>query len=145
MVEDLYAVAAAIFSKNNNKVLAILRPNDPHDFLANLWGLPAVSYLLTEAERSAAVRIGPEKLGTVLHPIERLGELKGQRALGILTLTLWRCTMLQEPDFSNRQLIEGKSVYQKWAWKEPHELIASAQLGSLCSGVLLNHLRISYD
>ena len=144
MSEDLRAVAAAIFSSDENRVLSILRPNDPNDPLAGFWGLPANSYLLTEEEIDAAKRIGPEKLGTPTIPVERLGELQGQRALGILTLGLWRCNMPEEPDFAKRVVIPGKSQYVAWEWKKPEELVTSASRGSLCSGVLLNHLHIPY-
>lgn len=144
MSEDLRAVAAAIFSPDEKRVLSILRANDQSDSLAGFWGLPAVSHLKTEEEIDAAKRIGPEKLGTPIIPVERLGELQGERALGILTLGLWRCDMTDEPDFAKRVIIPGKSQYVVWEWKKPEELVTSASSGSLCSGVLLNHLNIPY-
>ncbi|VVA43912.1 conserved hypothetical protein [Candidatus Roizmanbacteria bacterium] len=144
MTEDLRAVAAAIFSKDNSKVLAIKRPDDLNDSLAGLWGLPA-RVLKNEEEIIAARKIGPEKLGTEIEPLERLGELQGQRALGILTLGLWKCDMSGIPDFSRRVIINPDATqYTAWAWKNPRELVVSAERGSLCSSILLNHLNISY-
>lgn len=145
MSKELHAVAAAVFSSDQNRVLSILRPIDPNDSLAGLWGLPAVSFLITEKEIDATRRIGPEKLGTETIPSERLGELQDQRSLGILTLGLWRCDTTSEPNFQKRIIMPGKSLYVAWEWKKPEELITSASRGSLCSGVLLNHLNIPYD
>lgn len=145
MTEDLRAVAAAIFSKDNSKVLAIKRPDDPNDSLAGLWGLPAIRVLKNEEEIIAARKIGPEKLGTEIEPLERLGELQGQRALGILTLGLWKCDMAGIPDFTKRLITNPNATkYITWAWKNPKELVVSAERGSLCSSILLNHLNIPY-
>jgi len=144
MSEDLRAVAAAIFSMDK-KVLAIKRPDDPNDSLAGLWGLPAIRVLKNEEEIIAARKIGPEKLGIEIEPLERLGELQGQRALGILTLGLWKCNMSGIPDFSKRVITnQDATQYTAWAWKNPRELVVSAERGSLCSSILLNHLNIPY-
>lgn len=144
MSENLRAVAAAIFS--GNKIMAVKRPNDPEDILAKAWGLPAITLENDENEKAAVKRIGTEKLGTAVEPVEYLGTLQTKRAMGILSLSLWECSASTEPDFDNRQPTDRTGTrYEEWQWKNPEDLIPAAKKGSLCSQLALKHLKIPYD
>lgn len=141
------SISAAIFSSDRQKVLAILRAPDQDDGLAGLWGLPAVTLKSFETNKEAIARIGWQKLGVKVTPIQPLGSKVGHRSEGLLlTMHLWECTITEEPDFSRRDMTDTKvSQYTNWKWTEPHALIPTAQKGSLCTQLLLESQIIIYE
>lgn len=141
------SISAAIFDASRTKVVGILRANDPEDRLAGLWGLPAVSLRGVENDHDAILRIGKQKLGTILTPIMLLGEKTAMVSEVLeLTLRLWEASFENPPDFNQRDLTDKTvSQYVTWAWKSPDELIPAARKKSLCTQLLLENRGIIYD
>lgn len=146
-MRELLAISAAIFSPNKDTVLAIKRKNHPTDILAGLWGLPAVSLTTLETDAHGVARIGWQKLGTSVQPIEFIGQKSHPRSQNLLlTMRLWECSIEHDPDFSRRDMANSHvNQYADWQWMEPKVLIATAQKGSLCTQLLLESKGIIYE
>ncbi len=146
-MHEQIAVSAAIFSPDKHKVLAIKREQHPADILAGLWGLPAVSLVVQETEDQGVARIGWQKLGIEVRPVNFIGQKTHQRSRNLqLTMRLWECAIDSDPDFSRRDMQDPHvSQYVSWQWLEPQALIPTAQKGSLCTQVLLESKGIIYE
>lgn len=146
MVERI-AVSTVIYNKKRGKVIGTLRANDPTDRLANLWGLPAASLRGTEIEEDAIKRIGWQKLGTTITPVQLLGQKTEIISDGVrLTVRLWEARARSLPNFKLRDENEaGVSQYVTWRWMSPDEFVPTARKGSLCTQILLQKEGVVYE
>lgn len=146
-MHELIAISAAIFSPDRGKVLAIKRSQDPRDILAGLWGLPAVLLAAQETEYRGVARIGWQKLGTEVQPVNFIGEKTHQKSRNLqLTMRVWECAIDSDPHFSRRDMQDPHvSQYVDWQWMDPKALIPTAQKGSLCTQLLLESKGIIYE
>jgi 8-oxo-dGTP diphosphatase len=117
--------------------LVVRRPDDPDDPLAGLWGLPAITLLAAEDERSAVVRAGLVKLGVELAVGERIGEKTADRGPHLLWLADYAATIVAgdpvvpQPDASMTQYTAARFT------ADPGALADAAARGSLCAQVFL--------
>lgn len=136
------SVSLAIFKKDApNKLLLVKRPEDDAD-LPGLWGLPAASCRPGESLSDVAERIGHEKLGTKLTLGKLLRKGTQDRDDYILEMGLYLASLDGEPSLPKTSP-EGASttLYDDWRWGTQKALEPSADKGSLCSQLLLEHLR----
>ena len=136
------SVSVAVFSPGGDRVLTVRRPPDD-DELPGLWGLPAASLGPGESHREAVERVGRDKLGVSLAPGEVLAEGSVERPAYRLEKRLFGARIHSgRPEVP--QPAEGVTQYVAWEWAAPDGLRASAQRGSLCSRLCLEHLGESW-
>jgi ADP-ribose pyrophosphatase YjhB (NUDIX family) len=122
-------------------VLLVRRPDDD-DSLPGLWGLPAASLREGESEREALLRVGRDKLGVVVEPLEPIGEGDAERPDHRIEMRDWAARIaVGEPAVP--QPGEG-TQYVEWRWGDPRELAPAARAGSVCARVLLSALGSSW-
>jgi 8-oxo-dGTP diphosphatase len=131
------SVAVVVRRPADGAFLVVRRPDDPDDPLAGLWGLPAITLLDGEDERSAVMRAGRVKLGVVLSVGERIGEKTADRGGRVLRLAGYAATItagdlaVPQPDASMTQYTAARFT------SDPGALAAAAARGSLCAQVFL--------
>ena len=122
---------------NPNLILSVRRPDDDSEF-PGLWGLPACSMGENESSESAAYRIGPEKLGIDVKVGSRIAEGTQIRSNYQLKMVLFESISPSElitlPNY-----LAGKTYYTNWRWVELSYFKDSAEKGSLCCELLINH------
>jgi 8-oxo-dGTP diphosphatase len=124
-------------SGEDGAFLVVRRPDDPGDPLAGVWGLPAVTLLDGEDERSAVVRAGRVKLGVELAAGARIGEKTADRGGYVLRLADYEATVaggvpsVPQPDRSMTQYTACRFI------TDPGVLADAAARGSLCAQVFL--------
>lgn len=129
--------------KNEKEFLAIKRPSDD-DALPNLWGLPAVTLKQYELPEQAVIRIGIEKLNTIIEPVSFLGIKSANRKSYKLILMDIKAKLIgHEPVVADSKTKNTKYVDQKWT-SDLSLLKESASKGSLCSQILLDVNSIRY-
>ena len=122
-------------------VLLVRRPDDD-DSLPGLWGLPAASLREGESEREALLRVGRDKLGVEVEPLEPIGEDEAERDDHRIQMRDWSARMAARvPAVPQRG--EG-TQYVEWRWADPAELAPAARAGSVCARVLLRALGSSW-
>ena len=121
--------------------LLVRRPDDD-DSLPGLWGLPAASLREGESEREALLRVGREKLGVEVEPLEPIGEDEAERADHRIEMRDWSARIAAGAP-SVPQAGEG-TQYVEWRWGDPAELAPAARAGSVCARVLLRALGSSW-
>lgn len=136
---------AVVVRRPDGAFLVVLRPDEPGDPLAGVWGLPAVTRRPGEGERSAAERIGPLKLGVTLSVGARLGERTDDRGEYLLRLCDHAATIadggvpaVPQPDGSVTQYVACEFA------GDPGVLVPAAERGSLCSQILLDSLGVGW-
>jgi ADP-ribose pyrophosphatase YjhB (NUDIX family) len=122
-------------------VLLVRRPDDD-DSLPGLWGLPAVSLREGESESEALLRVGRDKLGVEVEPLEPIGEEQAERPNHRIEMRDWSARIAAGTP-SVPQLGEG-TQYVEWRWGDPSELVPAARAGSVCARVLLRALGSSW-
>ena len=128
---------------NTTLILAVKRPNNDSEF-PDLWGLPACSAEKNESFESAAFRIGPEKLGVHLTVGSMIAEGTQGRSNYQLKMALFECTAPSKLITLSNHL-PGKTCYTDWKWVELSYFNVSAQTGSLCCRLLINHSSYNYN
>ena len=117
--------------------LVVRRPDDPADQLAGAWGLPAITRLDGEDERTAAARAGRVKLGVDLAVGRRIGEKTADRDGYMLCLADYEATIVSGvPDVPQ----PDRSMTQYTAWRFTADLAIlndAASRGSLCARIFL--------
>lgn len=114
-------------------VLLVRRPDDDES-LPGVWGLPAVSLREGESERDALLRVGREKLGVEVEPLEPVA---AERTAG-QEMRDWTARLAAgEPRVPQPA---GGTQYVDWRWGDPAELEPAARAGSLCARALLRSL-----
>ena len=136
---------AVVIRNARGEFLVTLRPDDPADPLAGLWGFPAVTRRGRETGRAAAERIGPLKLGVTLSVGAKLGERTADRGDHLLRLTDYAASILAgTPDVPQ----PGGSVTQYLACRftsDPAVLAEAARRGSLCAQIFLVATGLGWD
>ena len=122
-------------------VLLVRRPDDD-DSLPGLWGLPAASLREGESEREALLRVGRDKLGVEVEPLEPIGEDEAERADHRIEMRDWSARIAAGAP-AVPQAKEG-TQYVEWRWGDPAELAPAARAGSVCARVLLRALGSSW-
>jgi ADP-ribose pyrophosphatase YjhB (NUDIX family) len=118
-------------------LLLVRRPDDDES-LPGMWGLPAASLREGESERAALLRVGRDKLGVSVEPLEPIGDGEAERAEHRLAMRNWTAR-ITAGDPAVPQAGEG-TQYVDWHWGDPAELIPAARAGSVCARVLLRAL-----
>jgi ADP-ribose pyrophosphatase YjhB (NUDIX family) len=122
-------------------VLLVRRPDDDES-LPGVWGLPAASRREGESELDALLRVGREKLGVEVEPLEPIGDLEADRTDHRIAMRDWAARITAgEPDVP--QAGSG-TQYVEWRWGDPAELAPAARAGSLCARVLLRERDIAW-
>jgi ADP-ribose pyrophosphatase YjhB (NUDIX family) len=122
-------------------VLLVRRPDDD-DSLPGLWGLPAASLAEGESEREALVRVGRDKLGVEVEPLEPVGEDEADRVDHRIAMRDWSARIVAgQPAVPQRA---AGTQYVEWRWGDPAELAPAARAGSVCARVLLRALGSSW-
>jgi ADP-ribose pyrophosphatase YjhB (NUDIX family) len=122
-------------------VLLVRRPDDD-DSLPGLWGLPAASLGEGESEHEALLRVGREKLGVEVEPLEPIGDDEAERPGHRIPMRDWSARIVAgEPAVP--QAGQG-TQYVEWRWGDPAELAPAARAGSVCARVLLRALGSSW-
>jgi ADP-ribose pyrophosphatase YjhB (NUDIX family) len=122
-------------------VLLVRRPDDDES-LPGLWGLPAASLREGESERDALLRVGRDKLGVEVEPVELVGVDEEERPGHRIAMRDWSARIVSgEPAVP--QAGEG-TQYVDWRWGDPGELAPAARAGSVCARVLLRALGSSW-
>lgn len=128
---------AVVIRNEAGEFLITLRPDDPADPLAGVWGFPAATARAGEDERAAAQRIGPLKLGVSLTVGRTIGELTSDRGDYLLRLTDYEAVIVDgtpavpQPDDAVTQYIACEFT------GDPGVLGPAAQRGSLCAQIFL--------
>ncbi len=128
---------AVVVRNEAGEFLVTRRPDDPGDDLAGAWGLPAVTRRSGEAERAAAERIGPLKLGVTLSVGAKLGERADDRGEYLLRLSDYEASIsdgtpsVPQPDDSVTQYVACEFT------SDPAVLVGAARRGSLCAQIFL--------
>jgi ADP-ribose pyrophosphatase YjhB (NUDIX family) len=122
-------------------VLLVRRPDDD-DSLPGLWGLPAASLREGESEREALLRVGRDKLGVQVEPLEPIGADEAERDDHRIEMRDWSARIAAGAP-AVPQLGEG-TQYVEWRWGDPAELAPAARAGSVCARVLLRALGSSW-
>ncbi len=126
--------SVALVVEGPGGVLLVRRPDDDES-LPGVWGLPAGTLRPGESEREALLRVGREKLGVEVEPLEPLGTDEAQRPGHRIEMRDWSARIVAgEPRVP--QPGEG-TQYVEWRWGNPEQLVPAARAGSLCARVLL--------
>jgi hypothetical protein len=129
---------AVVIRNAAGEFLVTLRPDDPVDPLAGLWGFPAVTQREGEAAQAAALRIGPLKLGVTLSVGARLGERIADRGDHVLRLADYEASIVDGTPVVPQP---GGAVTQYVACRftsDPAVLAEAARRGSLCAQIFLD-------
>lgn len=137
-VKSVKHSVAVVVRGDADTFLVVKRPDDPADPLAGVWGLPAVTMREGEDERSAAARVGRDKLGVSLTVGDKVGEKTAERGAYVLTLSDYEATIesgtvsVPQPDASVTQYAEARFV------SDPAVLAEAAGKGSVCAQIFLD-------
>ena len=135
---------AVVIRNARGEFLVTLRPDDPADPLAGVWGLPAVTLRDGESARAAARRIGPLKLGVRLSVGAKLGELTADRGDYVLRLADYDASIVNGTPVVPQPgglMTEDSTVTQYVACRftsDPAVLAEAARRGSLCAQIFLD-------
>ena len=137
------SVAAVVRRAEDEYFLAVRRPPDD-DRLPGVWGLPAVTLAGTELPEAGLRRVGLEKLGTRLEPVQFLGIQSMDRGeYELFLMDIEARVVAGEPDVTRATTDATRYVEQKWT--DQLEMFADAATrGSLCSRILLDHYGFPY-
>jgi len=136
---EKHSVAVVVRGDDDGTFLAVRRPDDPEDPLANLWGLPAVTLSDEEDELAGAIRAGRDKLGVKLALGRKIGEKTADRGDYVLYLAEYEAAIasgtpsVPQPDSSVTQYAELAFT------DDPQLLTDAAAAGSLCAQIFLEH------
>jgi 8-oxo-dGTP diphosphatase len=135
---------AVVIRRADGAFLVTLRPDDPGDALAGIWGFPAATRRPGEDERSAAERVGPLKLGVRLSVGAKLGERTGDRGDYLLRLAEFAAVIadgtpaVPQADDSVTQYVACRFT------ADAGVLVPAARRGSLCSQIFLDSLAVDW-
>lgn len=160
-MENKYAVSLVIFKdaakdsaspSMESEVVVVQRPSTDKD-LPNVWGLPAGMVTFTGAEgptpndyERAAVVAGMAKMGVDVEVVRDMGYMSHNRGSYTLHMTQFQVRIVGRDGAADPaalpvvpQPVEGITQYQSWRWGLPHDLLAAADKGSVCSRIFLTH------
>ena len=116
--------SVAVLVRKGDSILTVRRP-DNDDELPGIWGLPAGSYGPGETLEHLVERIGRNKLGVELRPLDILAQGSQDRANYSLEMALVEAEMVGIPH-------QGE-----WRWALPGMLKEGQGRGSLCCDLAL--------
>ena len=136
------AVALAVRQPGGDGVLGVLRPEDPGDPLAGVWGLPAASVggpqRTPEALEEAVRHMAGRKLGLALTAVREVASGREERPGGALSMTLFETRSAGEPTLPDAASADGgATLYAAWRWMRMPDFLPAAKRGSLCTRLLL--------
>ena len=139
--KDSIAVAIRYASASPERVLAVLRPQNPDDPLGGLWGLPAATLRPGETIQDTLGR-AMRKVGLSREAnVAVIATGSQDRENHILNMTLYAVDWSgQDPDVSRNVAevtIESETRYDAWRWAAPDDLREAAGRGSLCARLYL--------
>ena len=134
--ETKRAVAAAV-RREDGRVLAVRRPDEPGEELPGVWGLPAVTLREGESPEDGVLRLGREKLGVDLTPLESLAEGEQRRDGYVLHMNVFAASITGEPRLPPRTGDNTATLYEAIDWLEAPALQPAAEAGSLCCELFL--------
>ncbi len=117
--------SVAVLVRKGDNVLTVRRPDDD-DELPGIWGLPAGTYRQGETLETLVERIGRDKLGVDLRPLEVLVRGSQERTNYILNMELVETEM------------DGFPHRCQWRWALPDALKLGQGRGSLCCDLALS-------
>ena len=141
-----HAVSIAIHHRDDeDRVLGVLRPDDPEDHLRGLWGLPATTLRPGESEADALHRLVRDKLGISLTAFSLRRQGSQERSGYTLQMSLYQGdigpqTPLLPQDVPPR---EGATYYAQWRWLLAQDLMEASAKGSLCVRLFLTHNQLT--
>jgi ADP-ribose pyrophosphatase YjhB (NUDIX family) len=127
---------AAVVTRDDGLVLAVRRPDAPGEELPGIWGLPAVTLAEGESPEDGVRRVGREKLGCELTPLEALASGEQQREGYALCMTVYAAAISGQP----RLVRDGdgsQTLYDAIDWLPPASFREAAARGSLCCRLFL--------
>jgi ADP-ribose pyrophosphatase YjhB (NUDIX family) len=134
-----FAVAAAV-TRDDGLVLAVRRPDAPGEELPGIWGLPAVTLTEGESPEDGVRRIGRQKLGCELSPLQVLANGEQHREGYTLRMTVYDASMSSEPQLV-RDGDGSQTLYDAIDWLPPEDFREAAARGSLCCALFLEATR----
>ena len=114
----------AVLIRKGDLVLSVRRA-DNDDELPGVWGLPAGSFRHSETSADLIARIGRQKLGVVLTPIQKIADGTQDRPAYRLQMELWEVAMRGSPN------------HEAFQWALMDVLKAGMDQGSLCCELAL--------
>jgi len=114
----------AVLIRKGDLILS-LRRADNDDELPGVWGLPAGSFRESESLVDMITRIGREKLGVELTPIQKIAEGTQDRPAYRLQMELWEVAM------------RGNPSHESFRWAGVEILRPGMAQGSLCCELAL--------
>lgn len=133
------AVAAAV-RREGGLVLAVRRPDEPGEELPGVWGLPAVTLRTGESPEEGVRRVGREKLGADLTPVQALADGEQRRAGYTLRMTVYEASLAGGPRLPPRTPGATSTLYEAFDWLPAASFREAADKGSLCSQLFLEAL-----
>ncbi|MEX1253132.1 MAG: NUDIX domain-containing protein [Dehalococcoidia bacterium] len=131
---------AVVVRREDGRVLAVRRPNEPGEELPGVWGLPATTLGGGESHEDAVRRVGREKLGVELTPVRALTEGEQQRPDYTLHMTVYEASMAGEPSASggpSRTADASSTLYDGLDWLPDAAFQEAADAGSLCCALFV--------
>ena len=119
------------------RLLAVQRPNDPHEEFPGLWGLPAATCRAGESLQNAAHRAARDKLGLALKSLASVASGTHQRPQGLLHMTLFEAASPDQAPALPAPRPDGSTYYTAWRWASPAILEEGVAQGSLCCALAL--------
>ncbi|MFC1662873.1 NUDIX hydrolase [Patescibacteria group bacterium] len=131
--KDRQAVAIVFNNpKDNQQVFLAMRPDDPTDVSCNCWGFPAATLGENESFEQAIIRIGQDKLGLTIKPLEMLSQGEADRVTYNLHLELWRVEARGQLSIKKTGRPDI-TYYSDWKWGDLNDLGPAEVTGSLGS------------
>ena len=136
-MKPLKRSVAVVIGRPGGAFLVVRRPDDQDDPLAGAWGLPAITLLDGEDERSGVVRAGRVKRGVELAAGARIGEKTADRGGYVLRLADYAATVLAGVP-TVPQPYDSMTQYTACRYTSDQGTLAEAAArGSLCAQVFL--------
>ena len=142
-----FAVALAIRTKRVGRehILLVQRPIDDKDFPGK-WGLPATSFKDKDSLKNHAINLAKEKLGVRVTLGTQLHSGTQKRADYILEMTLYDAWLPEQKiNLKTPENSKSKTFYTNFKWGQAKELKETAEMGSLCSQLLIQNSKSRMD
>jgi ADP-ribose pyrophosphatase YjhB (NUDIX family) len=137
MMQEVRHAVAVVVRREDGRVLAVRRPDEPGEELPGVWGLPAATLRDGEAPDDGVERIGLEKLGVELTPLRPIAAGDQTRPDYRLHMTLYEALVHGEPALTSAEASAG-TKYTDVDWLADEAFAAAADKGSLCCTLLIS-------
>lgn len=119
--------SVAVLVRRDGKLLALRRPDDD-DELPGVWGLPAGSFRRSETRADLVGRIGRDKLGAHLEPVDVVASGRQERPTYTLQMELVEARLDGDPKIGD------------WQWAAEAILEPGRDRNSFCCRLALQWL-----